>query len=436
MKKIVKFALRTIAVLLVPAIFTGVSVFAVSQPFWIGLIVLLSSVAIQIILAKQFSEQFAWSEYDDLDFSSERYLLFDRMSARLNLLMNLVKVGTSGAIFYLLLQNFETNPFGRTGWVVTLSLSAIALIIFMIKRTDGAYIKLRLVMSLVVAISLVVGSYLYFGTQAIWLIVLLSIAFGIMNGFRELGDIVSDDIPAMFSILLSLTLTLVALVSTIYQFWYAISDFSYYLFVGNTIDFTLWLQVIGIIAAVGVILLLVMSYKRWQEKKANLARRQLEEAAEQTRLTERLAERNRLAAEQEARDKARDLELLNIDRVLGEGKEITVDQLIYLSRNISHYRGTLPIALLVKVEWNDYFVISHVKKQITWNNHLADVISFFNFLYGKSYTDKELRAIIRLMGNLYRFVERYNEFKGYRAFDDMVATTAQDVPGNWYKAKK
>lgn len=416
MKKIVKFALRTIAVLFVPAIFTGVSVFAVSQSFLIGLIVLLASSTIQIILAKKFSEQFAWSEYDDLDFSRDRYLAFERMSAWINLLMNFVKVGTIGSTLYLLLQHFPTNPFGRTGWVVTLSLSAIALIIFMIKRTDGAYIKLRLVMSLVVAIGIVVGSYLYFGTQAIWLMLLMSIVFGLMKGFRELGDIVSDDIPAMFSVLLSASLLLTSIVSTIYQFWYAISDFSYYLFVGNTIDFTLWLQVIGIIAAVGVILLLVMSYKRWQEKKASeLKRKQEAEAAAKVK------------AQKEEQEQAITKNLLSITATLDSDGTISNDGLVYLAQNYRLLNGAkLAIEPLTKVEWSGFFTISNVKKQIIWDHRLVEVITLFNNLYSKSYQDKELRAITRSINALCRFIEDHKAFTGHEAFNEVLAR-AKDI---------
>lgn len=416
MKKIVKFALRTIAVLFVPAIFTGVSFFAVNQSCLIGLIVLLSSATIQIILAKKFSEQFAWSEYDDLDFSSERYLLFDRMSARLNLLMNLVKVGTIGSIFYLLLQHVPTNPFGRTGWVVTLSLSAIALIIFMIKRTDGAYIKLRLVMSLVVAISLVVGSYLYFGTQAIWLMLLMSIVFGLMNGFRELGDIVSDDISAMFSILLSLALTLVALVSTIYQFWQAIGDFSYYLFVGNNLNFLIFLQGLGVLTGVIIIFL---SFKYQKRRRARMLReskrRQEEKAAAAAK------------AQKEEQEQAITRNLLDITAILESGEVLSNERLVYLAQNYGLLNGAkLAIEPLTKVEWSGFFTISNVKKQIIWDHRLVEVITLFNNLYSKSYQDKELRAIIRSINALCRFIEDYKAFTGHEAFNEVLAR-AKDI---------
>lgn len=416
MKKIVKFALRTIVVLLVPAIFTGVSVFAISQSFLIGLIVLLSSSAIQIILAKKFSEQFAWAEYDYLDFSRERYLAFERMSAWINLLMNFVKVGTIGSIFYLLLQHFPTNPFGRTGWIVTLSLSAITLVIFMIKRTDGSYIKLRLVMSVVVAIGIVAGSYLYFGTQVIWLILLLSIVFGLMNGFKELGDIISDDIPAMFSILLSASLLLTAIVSTIYQFRQAISDFSYYLFVGNNIDFTIVLQAIGLIAVIAVILLSVKYYRRWKVRKLReLNRKQEAEAAAKAK------------AQREEQERAITNNLLNIIATLESGDVLSNDKLVYLAQNLRSLNGSkLAIEPLTKVEWSGFFTISNVKKQIVWDHRLADVITLFNGLYNKSYNDKELRAITRSINALCRFVDNYKDFAGYEAFNDVLAR-AKDI---------
>ncbi len=416
MKKIVKFALRTIVVLLVPAIFTGVSIFAVSQSFLIGLIVLLSSSAIQIILAKKFSEQFAWAEYDYLDFSSERYLLFDRMSARLNLLMNFVKVGTIGSIFYLLLQHFPANSFGRMGWIVTLSLSAIILVIFMIKRTDGSYIKLRLVMSVVVAIGIVAGSYLYFGTQAIWLILLLSIVFGLMNGFKELGDIISDDIPAMFAVLLSAALTLISIVSTIYQFGYAISDFSYYLFVGNNIDFTIVLQAIGLIAVIAAILLSVKYYRRWKVRKLReLNRKQEAEAAAKAK------------AQREEQELAITNNLLNIIATLESGDVLSNDKLVYLAQNLRSLNGQkLAIEPLTKVDWSGFFTISNVKKQIVWDHKVVEVIALFNSLYNKSYNDKELRAITRSINALCRFIEGYKAFAGYEAFNDVLAR-AKDI---------
>ncbi len=245
----------------VPSFFVGLSVLALNfLDFTTGLVVLLAS----LVLSKKlhFKEDFSWNRFCSLSFKGGT--VYHIKGKFLNIYVNLVKVWTVWAVLFLIYINYEVqNSFGKSGLIIFSLVAVIVHGFVMLKKYNGSYAKLRAFLSTVTMLAIVTFVYLYFGSQLIWLPVLMFIALAFMTeGFAEF-DLREDIIFVFFFLLCS-----VAVVSTICQFWYniglAMQNAWDYIFSLNSSNLMYILIGLGVITAIMLIrfILLQIDKKR------------------------------------------------------------------------------------------------------------------------------------------------------------------------------
>jgi hypothetical protein len=423
MKKLFLFLVRAIAVLFVPAFFVAVVIFALGQTFAIGLTVLSALIIIQAILSDQLEEQFNWDEWKNLSFDSE-YLSVEEMRSKvLNIMSNLVKVFVIMSVLRLVYSHYgEINPFGNLGVAIAISVWFIFALIYILSRRQ-AYEKLRICLSLAVIVAITASAYLYFGTQVMWLFPILAAAFSFLfGGFSELEEKVSD---YLISTWFSLILFLAAIVSTIFQFWNSISGFfvgifSFKLLLGMEV----WAALL-VVAILFLVIWVILWYKKQQRSRKNAQDRLLKEAGEKE---SRLAREAELKAKKEVAD-AEIQEKIEKILVVLDKKEIDREALIFLSQNKDQCLSKLNIVNLTKVNWEEYFLISSVKRQMVWNNNLEGILSMFRSLYDRSYQDEDLTAIIESFRALRDFIGMTSDFRGYSQINGILSDLTKGMPG-------
>ena len=217
MKKIVS---RVLEVLLT-SLFYGfpawlsatVAIFAFNQNFGVGLVIMLGLVVVQLIASMKISD-LEWNEFSSFNF---RDMGPDyKVGARFNIIFNLTRVGTIiSSLAFLFKSGFEINPFGGLGLTISIVISVIALVLFLsISDLNHNYEYVRGLLAVLAIVLLLVFSYLYFGTQLIWIPALLILVFSYSKCFYELDDGEYGPFAFLAPILLGLT----SVISTVIQF--------------------------------------------------------------------------------------------------------------------------------------------------------------------------------------------------------------------------
>ncbi len=309
----------------------------------------------------------------------------------------------------------------------------IFLLLFIVKSRKGyggSYVKLRLALGMIVAICLLSFTYFYFGTQLIWLSFLLTFIFALFDGFKEIIKRAKVDEEIFIFVLLGASL-LVAIVSTIFQFW------------GSLVN-TFWFCVVFLehhLMPALIILSLITFFLIWRKLRMRKLRISQKKIADEKQRAEREKEAERekgarLAKEEEleAKNVLRDQisqKLMEINKSLQSG-EIDKEQLIYLAEHRDSFKHKVPIESL-KVDLREFMKISHLKQKITWDNNLETVLSFLAYLAAQSYDDDELNFIIDRVQTLCDFVSQHKGFLAYDSFQHMIRRATQNIPrSQWF----
>jgi hypothetical protein len=440
MKKILVFLLRVILTLIVPAIFVGLIIFALQQSFAVGLVILLGSIVVQVILANKFEDEFSFGEFKSLSF--EEHTEDECRSKRLNILFNLTKIASVLAFLQLIRVNYpSTNPFGDLGLVILISVISILLLITIFKKRGSSYSTLRTCLVLIVVGLISTFFYLYFGTQLLWaLLALFVVSAFLFDGFEELEDKFGlSDIS--FIVSSSIIFVLTAIVSTIIQYWRGISGFfiKFWEVISNffikfNVEFwglSVWFWLLGLIVLMAIWFFIVKLIKRQRSRKEAKAKMIKEEEEKQKRLKAKKEEEEKQKKAEEEAEKKRIEKLQNILNSLEKG--IAPEDLIYLAKNrLSIKLDSYPESL-IKVNWEEFFQISELKRQIVWQPELEDVLFFFGSLYGKSYKDEELKLILGSLKNLYEIIAPYPEFTGMNKLNNLFEKTTPEIPRTWFR---
>jgi hypothetical protein len=435
MKKLI-FAL--VQMLSIPAILVGLLVFAFSQTFAVALVIMISILIVEIILAHGFNEvKFSWDYYSGLDFSfSDKHELItlELPTQGTNILFNLTKVLTILAILGLSYIHYpKINPISDLLIAIVASVLVIFLLLFIVKSRKGyggSYVKIRLALGMIVAICLLSFTYFYFGTQLIWLSFLLTFFFALFDGFKEIIKRTKVDEKIFIFVLLGASL-LTAIVSTIFQFW------------GFLVK-TFWFCVVflehHLMPALIILSLITFFFilRKLRMRKLGISQKKIADEKQRAE-REKEAEREkgaRLAKEEEleAKNVLRDhisQKLMEINKSLQSG-EIDKEQLIFLAEHKDLFKNKVPIGSL-KVDLREFVKISKLKNKITWDNNLENVLVFLGRLAARSYDDDELNFIVNQVKVLCDFVSQYSGFLAYDNFKYMIRRATQNIPySNWF----
>ena len=238
MKEFVKVFLRGVALVLVPAMFIIALFFALNQSFGISLTIIISLFIVQLLLSKKYKESFQWIRYKNFNF--QELTEEGKFYKSLNILFNATKILSVLGVLELVYINYSEilNPFGGLGVAILVCLAIIGILIISLsgRNKHGVCLQnyqiVRGCFAVVTMMLIVSFVYLTFGTQLIWVIFLAMLSFAFFSGNREIeeGFNIEEDKLSFCSFAATL---IVAIVSTIIQFWSYISNF--FSIIGNFI---------------------------------------------------------------------------------------------------------------------------------------------------------------------------------------------------------
>lgn len=427
MKKFFIIVLRALTALIVPAIFIGLLLFSLQQSFTTGLLLLFVAMVFQIVLTSEFEDELDWrKEWWGNSLCQARYEINKielSMVKLLNILFNLTKVLSVSAVLVFCYLNFPTvGPLGIIGFII----AAIVMTIVLIQVTRhnlsscrGRFWKLT---SIVVYVTIIFFFYLYSDSQVMWIFVILLFTWQcLFRGWRQVKKSFKRERENFFLIL---AVAIIAVISTIIQFWGEISSFckinwinlfNYKILFG--ID--LGTFILGIIAFAVLAISVFYFHARKLEKvkllKIEERRKEEEAAKEEKRILER---------------KAIDSTIMELEKIklALETRPLTKNEVLFLVRNHEYYEFNVPFLSLGRIDWQDFFTVCTVKRQIVWRYNLSEILTFLNRLYKKSYEDRELKLIIQTINELNNFLAPYTKYVGYARVNEILATNTPNIP--------
>lgn len=430
----------TVATVFLPALFIAMMFLALTQSFSIAVVILISLIIVQTILSKKY-DIFSWDEYSDLSFKSGECSKEEIRSKALNIMFNLSRLAALFFFMWLIVINYKyTNYFGNLGYAISISLTFILALIYILKRGRYSYENLRGILTLITTVAIGIFTYLYFGTQLIWFAGLFQmiLCFVFLAGFDIEKKFKLEDYS--FGSVTLAVLILTSIVSTIIQFWGNICDLmirfwshvvtiSLYQLIPGLDMYLMVLETLGF----GLVIYLIISYaKRREARKVAYAKLLQEEAEKKERKEKEATEREEKKKAEENRISEIKAGLKTIIEQAQTGTIIN-NQLAYLAFNRNYLESELPIKSLANISLKDAFQISTLKQHITWHHDLEDVLIFINSLYAKSYKDEELEQLIKLLRNLYTFLLSYHDYLGYDKFYHVVEEATKSIPTKHYR---
>lgn len=394
--------LRALKVLIVPAIFAGVAIFAVQQSFAIGLAILSVAVILQIVFETKhvLGGLFTW---DHADYFSDYKL--KKINGLANVLFNLTKVLNFSAILYLMIRNYETNSFGWIGFIIAIGITIILSVLFIIKYSDRDYFCIRNVTVLGLIIAMISFVYLYFGSQLIWIPIIFLPVF-LLSIVEEVAGIIGDNKVVGLVLILILS----GIVSTVIQFFDPIANFA----------ISLWWAVIGlpnwvhvVIVAIIICVALFFLYRSLNKKgiakeNARIAKEKADKIAKENKEKKEAAEKELV----DRRQKVNNLVLLTED--------LKKEDLIFLAGNINliDFSEVVCYHIAKFSVMMQFFEISKIKKHIVWDNSLEEVLNLYKTCYQKIYKDDNLRNLVEALKRLKERLELYPDYQGYKKIMD------------------
>lgn len=415
-------ALRALFVSFPLVVSTGIIMFAFKQSFGIGLVIMLGLIAVQLIFSMT-TDSLKWNEFRDLNFS--RSWENERGSKKINIVFNLTRVGTFvSALVFLFKAEVETNPFGGLGLSIAIVVTIIGLLIFLFKSYYEDYKLFRGSLAIGLIVLLIVFSYLYFGTQLIWLPVLFSLAISYSKMFWELDKKEYSE----FAILLPILLALTSISSTTIQFWREILDWVSGVFnfivkvIVSILTFELiYVQLWVILSALIACFIISKTIKAIVKKSAEKAA-YLIEVAEENERKEKIAKEKK---EKEATMASKANALKN----LAAGASVSQDDVLFVIEKPNYFYQEEIAKILTHARlFNSFVVVSNVKKQIFYQPRLSTTLELFNDSFKKVTNDEILNGLIAVIDEL---VEETTKAKPYKGADELLTTisnTCKDFP--------
>jgi hypothetical protein len=424
--------LKVVSVIFLTALFIAVVLFALTQSFGVGLVIILGALIVHFLLGYNYPKSFFWGEYRGLSLAG--YSNKEKFSKTLNIVFNLVKVLTALSVFRLIYINYsETlNHFGGIAITLIVVLAVILILIMSLNRDERDYRLVRGSLAVLVGLVIISFACMTFGTQLIWIPFVVSLIFGLMFGaFNEIGEIfLGKKKGDHIAISLLIILFLVSIVSTVIQFWSSIVSFfvnvwtiivaifSFKLIAGLPL-WSVFLIIIALATLYYISLYLIRKSNTKKQLLANEAKK---------------AEEKRLKAEKEAEEKKnKDLAIenkwkeINALAISLKEKTATVDDLIFIARTCVVDRfdclHKFSVKSLTAVSLDNLYIISDVKKQIVWKQDFLNILCLYSDLYGKNYQDEDLKSIITVFDSSLKHLSKYQDYDGYKGIIKKISET-------------
>lgn len=393
--------------------------FAFSQTFGVGVVIMLGLVAVQLILSKNFSD-LAWAEFRNFNFSYKR----ESGAKKLNIIFNLTRVGTIiSTLTFLSKGGIEMNPFGGLGIAIAIVTGVIGSLLFFFIFDFKNYEYVRGFLAISVLVLLITFSYLSFGTQLIWIPAILSLAFSSSKGFWELDDKQYD----LFAIITPILLGVVCVTSTVIQFWKEISSFVVNVLTLELLYIPIWLYLL----VPAVIFIMIKTAKASGNKsikrRAFLAEKKNQEKLKEEKLQE---EKEKKEAEEK---RAKDL-------VANNDKSISAEDIIFVASRLSPnsvFSLAQAATILKNADLFQAFVtVSDVKQQIFYPPVLISVLGGYNSLFNQVRDDATLVSLISVISVFNEKVTQVTPYKGSADLLVAIFVNLKNFPQSQKKEEK
>lgn len=448
MKNLKKFA-EEICATLVSLLLIAIIIFAMKQEIFSALAILLSVAMLQQSLNKSLTI-FSWRMKLRINFKActDAPKINFRNTIKnnkrefcrflLNSLFNTTKVLLFFSIIYVALRNnlSSLNFFGTPG--VLIMLAALFFFIFSIflnyqekirsvrkqvlglSRSDDKFAQTKQcfispfggICEMLMVLTIFFVLYLTFGTNLIWLTMLMLIFYFLFSGMKKINKIIAYIIVG--GILLSL----------IVQFWGELfSFFIIEIFYGFYV-WTITLVLLLILISIKVVLIVYKNQKNEREKK--------EEQRRESERRER--ERKERAVGRETLRRENSFYIENLEKGLQFYKRTaSAKEVIGLAEksNKVDFEGVegFNAKLLTGFSMISLLQISDIKQKIVWDGQSLDnIIKMFEHLYKKKYNDEELNSISSLFNRFISDLKAYKEYAGYDKLVDNLKGVA--IPFN------
>jgi uncharacterized membrane protein len=391
------FLQKTIGLFLFPAMLLiaakEISVYY-PQYVWMQIITILTITIVGLIITKGFS-----------DYRTNRKVL-----------INLLLVGTSAYLIMLRLNtvNSEVNHLDLLSKTIAIAVLVIGLAGLTQQKISKRVLRVTVVnvswfnklIAVIACVCLCLELYFHFGTQYVWISTLFLTGMTIIFVKDEEVDDFLDD-NSWVAVLIATPLV-IAITSTVYQFWFSQIIFGY----------TLWLllSALVIVAILITVVILIVQFIKQQKENAEEAVRA--EEYKQKRAQELEEQRNK---DQEALKIAKDF-----GKKLLESEELSWDDVLYLYRlkddkeilnilnKLVRKIPTLPLQSFLKV--------STIKQQLAWNSATLNLaLQLLDNAAKNAFDDEFLQLLIKQLQDFIETNEPYENFNGYRTLQHDIS---------------
>lgn len=298
----------------------------------------------------------------------------------------LVSISSSAVIWIeLLTSSIHTNQWGIIGWIIA-GLAFVGLCVKTLKDESFGDVDFWVgALASLITTGSAVGVYLYWGSQYVWIpvvmfLVLCYFLFSAQTGWKE--DVDTKDAKP-FAIAVA-----IGVIATISQFWFTPIVYGY----------TLWQLLIGVGIIAGIAGLVFLS-KYMKRRKI-----QKQKDAENKKLLEAENAKN----ERIAKERREKLELLagkiGKDEKPSWADILTLVEAKYKLNKADWYK------VIAKADIKELFAVSKIKNQIAWNyGALQTVLKEIEEVCKSCFDD----TVIELMIGQIKSLEEYSTYTGY-----------------------
>jgi uncharacterized membrane protein len=393
--------------------------------FWGRVIALATLILLQYILE---------AKNDDLEWNSYSSFFSKELSAYSAFIQNLIWVFAKwvtmlNCIYVGIAFNSEVNNFGLYLPLIFGSLLVILSVSYWLelhKRSDNGFDMLKVFLALPVFLLTLVSICLNFGTQFIWMPI---IVFFLIDGFYVFNDltvIIKRRHRDKIMPTLERIFVLIGIVSTIYQFRFAKILFG----------LVLWKIIFGlliIILLIVLIRLLVKYFIKRMKKRQQKKEREKKEREEKLK-TEQIIQRE---VEKKAEITKR---FYSISNRIDFGTELNHEEAYFLIKNyfFDGFSKDRFFDGFKNIKIKDAIILetSDIKRQIIYRDTASHFLYLLNEIYAATFNDELLKKLAKLLADFCNYINDHSDYKGADDLRKLVEKKCFSFPPYEWKEDK
>ena len=297
-------------------------------------------------------------------------------------------------------NNHNQNDFGIVLWIIAVAAAVVVISVLvsngelkdMFEELDDFLSGLSRLITLFVAVGLLGEMYVHFGTQFIWLPVIVLCV--LVMALYEDPSIYYKDTEDFLQIVAPIISLAIAVISTIYQFWFYKIVFGY----------VLWQVLLAIVAT--AILIGLVFFVLWLIATADMKRTNREIALKKKAEEEKLKQE----AENQKKEKAKSI-ATSLQTIQDAEKPSWYDIIAVYRHDKSNLSKVLPKLHLAQLQ--ELVTISTFKEHIVWGGYFQEALQIMEEFAKKSYKDDELEILVKQANELLQLISKYESYAGY-----------------------